>query len=870
MGNERPTVPSGHLVGADRDAVSLAESARAGTSLLIAGPRGCGRSYLLRAITAELQRTGTRTAVVRPCSALTRVPYGALDAAGDPCLDDVRELTGDAVVDGVIVVDDVDALDTASVRALERAVATRRTTVIFAMRTARPRAIDLGDDANEVRRAVLGLWLDGILRRVDLRELSDDDALRMIDLFPDAPLLDSATRAALAWRADGSRALLRQLVLEATGAARAGRDPLSPLRAIARDSRLAVALERHVAEITRPDLECLAGVLRLPHLELAAATRLFSAESVHALLASGLLHADASSERRLTVNDIVAQEARRQLGTAHVDELIRSAGSRMLAEDDEWWSHPIAVAISERWHRHGAESDENAYPPSTRVRVALAGARAANDRGDTAHAVAHALRGLRAKDDPALRLEAELAASGPTENDGDIDLGARRRIARAAAERRGAPSVSSSATDADARVEGLLADALRAGAQLDCARAAEAAARAAAETGASAAARLRATVAAGTAEAYRGRWKVAQHYYREVQRTLDARRRADGIGPRERMAAVMSMLAGHQIAGADGASVRARLTAEVAMTAREGDAAELTLAGAAGAIAYAGAGRPVESARELTSALSREPAAVAAMSTAMIELGVAEELALAGRLDEARAIIAHVDDRGAALVQRSRLYVQTTVRVAEGSPEAARATARAAAELTRGTAAAALRIRDLSRLATLGIASTDEIDELVQLAATTDLPIAAEAVRRAATHPQDDDDALVDELRLHALWSGGDSLTVGPVVPVPPLPPRGDTADRGEELTAREREIALMANEGLTNREIATRLFLSIRTVESHVYQARMKVGAASRRELGRLVAAGAAHRGDATVGARSRPAEDSIRPGGDAGAPRP
>ncbi|WP_270352466.1 helix-turn-helix transcriptional regulator [Microbacterium testaceum] len=869
MGNDRPTSTSGQLVGADRDAVTLAESARAGTSLLIAGPRGSGRSYLMRAITAELQRTGTRTAVVRPCSALTRVPYGALDATGDPCLDDVRELTGDAPVDGVIVVDDVDALDTASVHALERAVATRRTTVVFGMRTARPRAVDPGDDADEVRRAVLGLWMDGILRRIDLRELSDEDARGMIDLFPDASLLDNATRAALVWRADGSRALLRHLVLEATGAARAGRDPLSPLRAIARDSRLAVALERHVAEITRPDLECLAGVLVLPHLELAAATRLFNAESVHALLASGLLHADPSSERRLTVNDLVAQEARRQLGTAYVDDLVRAAGSRMLAEDDEWWSHPIAVAVSERWHRLGADSDENDHPPSTRVRVALAGARAANDRGDTAHAAAHALRGLRAKDDPALRLEAELAAHGSPEIDEDIDPGARRRIARAAAERRGASSAASSTTEADARVERLLADALRAGAQLDWARAAEAAARAAAETAASPAARLRATVAVGTAETYRGRWKLAQHHYREVQRTLDARRRADGIGPRERLAAVMSMLAGHQIAGADGAGVRERLNAEVATTAREGESAELTLAGAAGAIAYAGAGRPLESARELTSALSREPAAVAAMSTAMIELGVAEELALAGRLDEARAIIAQVDDRGAALVQRSRLYVQTTVRVAEGRHEAARETARAAAELTRGTTAAALRIRDLFRLVTLNAALQDEIDELVQLAATTDLPIAAEAVRRAAARPHDEDDTLVDELRLHALWSSDSDRAVSPAAPVTRLSLRDDSSDSGEELTAREREIALMANEGLTNREIATRLFLSIRTVESHVYQARMKVGAASRRELGRLVAAGATRRRETAGGARARDIDDPVGPGRAARTPR-
>jgi DNA-binding NarL/FixJ family response regulator len=257
------------------------------------------------------------------------------------------------------------------------------------------------------------------------------------------------------------------------------------------------------------------------------------------------------------------------------------------------------------------------------------------------------------------------------------------------------------------------------------------------------------------------------------------------------------------------------------------------------------------------------------MSTAMIELGVAEELALAGRLDEARAIIAQVDDRGAALVQRSRLYVQTTVRVAEGRHDAARETARAAADLTRGTTAAALRIRDLFRLVTLNAALQDEIDELVQLAATTDLPIAAEAVRRAAARPHDDDDTLVDELRLHALWSSGTDRAVSPAAPITRMSSRDDSSDGGEELTAREREIALMANEGLTNREIATRLFLSIRTVESHVYQARMKVGAASRRELGRLVAAGAARRGETTGDAHSRDIEHPVGPERTARTPR-
>jgi len=51
-------------------------------------------------------------------------------------------------------------------------------------------------------------------------------------------------------------------------------------------------------------------------------------------------------------------------------------------------------------------------------------------------------------------------------------------------------------------------------------------------------------------------------------------------------------------------------------------------------------------------------------------------------------------------------------------------------------------------------------------------------------------------------------------------------------LTHRESEIAHLAAKGLSNRQIASTLFLSVRTVESHLYQARAKLGAASRRDL--------------------------------------
>jgi len=51
-------------------------------------------------------------------------------------------------------------------------------------------------------------------------------------------------------------------------------------------------------------------------------------------------------------------------------------------------------------------------------------------------------------------------------------------------------------------------------------------------------------------------------------------------------------------------------------------------------------------------------------------------------------------------------------------------------------------------------------------------------------------------------------------------------------LTRREQEVAGLACRGLSNADIARRLVVSVRTVESHLYSAYGKVGVADRAEL--------------------------------------
>ena len=56
------------------------------------------------------------------------------------------------------------------------------------------------------------------------------------------------------------------------------------------------------------------------------------------------------------------------------------------------------------------------------------------------------------------------------------------------------------------------------------------------------------------------------------------------------------------------------------------------------------------------------------------------------------------------------------------------------------------------------------------------------------------------------------------------------------ELTPQQREIVILASQGLTNGEIADRLFLSPRTVASHLYRSYPKLGIAGRHQLRDLI----------------------------------
>ncbi|HEX2910945.1 MAG TPA: helix-turn-helix transcriptional regulator [Chloroflexia bacterium] len=58
----------------------------------------------------------------------------------------------------------------------------------------------------------------------------------------------------------------------------------------------------------------------------------------------------------------------------------------------------------------------------------------------------------------------------------------------------------------------------------------------------------------------------------------------------------------------------------------------------------------------------------------------------------------------------------------------------------------------------------------------------------------------------------------------------------GKELSEREKQVAELVAQGLSNREIAERLGLSKRTVDNHLYKLLSKLGARSRNEIREVI----------------------------------
>ncbi|HEV7759224.1 MAG TPA: LuxR C-terminal-related transcriptional regulator [Acidimicrobiales bacterium] len=259
----------------------------------------------------------------------------------------------------------------------------------------------------------------------------------------------------------------------------------------------------------------------------------------------------------------------------------------------------------------------------------------------------------------------------------------------------------------------------------------------------------------------------------------------------------------------------------------------------------------------------------------LVWLAMAE--AMAGRPDAAEQALA---DAQRATRSRARLYDADWVRArgwaqaAAGQRTKARQSIREAVDIAVAAerwTSEVLALHDLGRLGGVGLggvaAAAPVVARLDELGGIVDGPLAPACAAHARALAAADGDGLdaaaatFTELgldlfaaeaqvsaveahrrgghraRAHASAERARRLTEGGEGASTPLLQGMSSSGLLDELTPRERETAELAARGLTDREIADALFLSIRTVHAHLRSAYAKLGVAGRGELAAILA---------------------------------
>ena len=133
--------------------------------------------------------------------------------------------------------------------------------------------------------------------------------------------------------------------------------------------------------------------------------------------------------------------------------------------------------------------------------------------------------------------------------------------------------------------------------------------------------------------------------------------------------------------------------------------------------------------------------------------------------------------------------------------------------------AAAVAAGDAAALDAVGM----EFERLGLLLSAADSAAAATALHERAKRRRERADSSARMQRLAAACDGAVTPALrGATTPLP--------------VTAREREIAGLVAKGLSNKQIAEKLTVSVRTVEGHIYRACIKLDVADRDDLAKLV----------------------------------
>lgn len=845
------------FTGRDAELREVVTAVRPGAAgILVAGPAGVGKTRLVREAVA---RAGGRRRVVWAlgASATRLTPFGAfaglvdLPVEGAAAVADVlRHLVGLRPL--VLAVDDAHLLDELSAVVLHRVVVRGIAPVVVTVRDPAP--------APDV---VVALWKDDLLPRLDVAPLDRPTTASLVARVLDGPV-ESGSAQRLWALTRGSPLFLRHLLAEEVRARRLSRR--SGLWLWSGDPRvsaeLATLVDREIGGLEAPVLDVVDLLALGEPLALDALAALTSRRAVEEAETRGLVGTDATAPPPVArlAHPMYGEVRRSTMGTMRARHLRGVLASHLEATPD-----PIARAVllldSDLPPDHdlllrAAEAATAFHDLPLAERLARAAAAGGGWQARLAHAatLSWLTRG-------------EAAEAALCDLAGDAPSGAWR--ARARAYRAGnllftlrrldaADEVLAEAlTDPDAGAQRPTLEAM--GVALDVARGRTGATvtRALAlldDDPADQLTRLLAMSALAAVGAVTGR--------------LDAVRTAGGAGDAAALQGIPAfgltdwLVTGLRLAGlpVQAQDVAARLASSAADLPGPARVMGLVLSGHA-ALA---AGRPADALAPLRDAWARLDGSEHEFRFRCRTL-LATAHGLTGGLDAARPLLDGLQDRHPAYTLHAPddLLARAWCVAAEGAVTPAVRLAEDAADLARRQDSPAYEVLAWQTATQLG-APAPAAARLEALTRRVEGPRAGAALQHARASCAQDAAALLDAAdaweRLGDPVAAGDAAAhaselhrrrgrrgsaLSAAARAQGLADRSGArtpallaAVRPLPLTVRERESAVLAAQGLSNKAIAERLTVSVRTVEGHLYRAGRKLGVSDRAALARFVRA--------------------------------
>lgn len=822
---------NGAQIGFEQDLAAVSADLLSGTSVLLAAAYGMGRSYFIE----ELYK---RLALGGEVDVLLASPHSPTTILQALAHDETPPTNGSASGRRQVwLVDDAQVLPEETVAGLTRHILAGRITVLLAVESRLDGSfredVDLRYDHY---RSLFTSYAS--IRRYDLRRLSDDEARMLIDCVPGGSSLPYGVRELIVANAGGFRFAVRDLVREAasvTGAAQ--------FEVVQRASpRIIAALARATAHMTEAADIALSMLGTIPGLALEHALASISAAAVESLLEEHWVAA-IGAERTLVANPIAVAVSRSRVDRQRLDAVLDGWATRAIREGRFVTDRAVARGLAELWLQGGTTRERIVtLDDEARLSIVVGAAWWCNDAGQPSRALVYADLDISLAADPRLRVEQFRALRSTGRIDTGIRLIEGVDPGRFDSELLGhllrvciigyhtspsfAPLVRRLVAEAsERRIEVGEEAALFEMLHLTVDYAWEEVVNRFDSTKVAAMRRfprLHALEIAMIAALYTGRFDFAKDLLVEASHVSLEQASGRPITPVFELSLLVGGSYAASVTGLRFIDVASRLKAATTEAARGQHLDALALATLVHGLQAHGRGDWSTAAidLDLVNAVATHawwaqwwgPQTLLARTDSHLQLG---------DVDAAEAIVEHALVTSATEGSSAWFGAKTgEAKVALGAGDPARA------ERIQRDLLAHVRVlppllehRTRFRLWRL-TGDEDSARRVLELSAEIDYPLGAEfaaVVTAAANH---DTRRLVSSPLL--------SATLG-------LP---ESSAATGALSEREREIALLVAGGLSNREIAERLYLSVRTVESHIYQARSKVGASTRGELGQIAVA--------------------------------